>query len=202
MIFMPPHCDTLDGPVVLAAKHALETGNVNFILPWVYEGGEHEVREAFEKALKVRKLGNKDSTALADLWFFETTVRVHRQGEGAPYTGLKPAGLDVGPMIPRVDKALKLGNPTEIMEYLHHTIEHAIHERFEKAYSTKTYDPNNVKAAREHVQAYLGLTLFSHHLYTYIQSGGAHSGEEGEESGEHESSKHEQGEPKKGEHHH
>lgn len=92
---MPPHCDTMDGPVVKAAKRALETGNVNLILPWVPKKSEAELKKAFNKTLRVSKLG-KGATELADYWFFETAVRVHREGEGAPYTGLKPAGLDWG----------------------------------------------------------------------------------------------------------
>jgi hypothetical protein len=45
------------------------------------------------------------------VYFFETRVCVHREGEGAAYTGLKPAGLDLGPDIPAADKALESGNP-------------------------------------------------------------------------------------------
>lgn len=90
---MPPHCDTMDGPVVKAATEALEKGNVNFILSWVPKKAEVELRKAFEKTLLARKLG-KEAKELADYWFFETAVRLHREGEGASYTGLKPAGLD------------------------------------------------------------------------------------------------------------
>jgi hypothetical protein len=96
---MPPHCDTLDGPVVRCCKSALEKGNVNLILPWVPEKAEEELEKAFKKTLLVRKQG-KEAAELADYWFFETTVRLHREGEGAPYTGLKPAGLDWGPVVP------------------------------------------------------------------------------------------------------
>lgn len=34
---MPPHCDTMDGPVVTAAREALETENINLILAYVPE---------------------------------------------------------------------------------------------------------------------------------------------------------------------
>jgi hypothetical protein len=94
------HCDGLDGPVVSLARRALDAGNVNLVLPWVREQDEAEVREAFAHALAVRKLGG-EAKDLADRHFFETLVRVHRAGEGAPYTGLKPAGRDLGPAIPR-----------------------------------------------------------------------------------------------------
>ena len=91
---MPPHCDTMDGPVVAAARRALEKEDVNLILPYVKENASADVKLAFEKALRARKV---DPTAreVADFYFFETAVRLHRAGEGAPYTGLKPAGFDV-----------------------------------------------------------------------------------------------------------
>lgn len=109
---MPPHCDTMDGPVVKAAQRALETGSVNLILPWVPKKAEVELKKAFEKTLRTRKLG-KEAKELADYWLFETAVRLHREGEGAAYTGLKPAGLDWGPVVPRAEKAIEKENPTK-----------------------------------------------------------------------------------------
>jgi uncharacterized protein DUF6448 len=85
---MPPHCDSLDGPVVRAAARALSERNIDLILPFVPEQGELEVREAFEEALGVERLA-PEARRLADDWFFENVVRIHRAGEGAPYTGLK-----------------------------------------------------------------------------------------------------------------
>jgi len=85
------HCDTLDGPVVSAARKALDSGNVNLVLVWVQKDDDAELRDAFQRARNVRKAGG-EAKELADLYFFETLVRVHRAGEGAAYTGLKPAG--------------------------------------------------------------------------------------------------------------
>lgn len=96
---MPPHCDTMDGPVVAAARKALEAQDVNFALAYVPASGEAEVRLAFENVLRAREAAPA-AREVADLYFFETVVRIHRAGEGAPYTGLKPAGLDEGPVIP------------------------------------------------------------------------------------------------------
>ena len=81
------HCDTLDGPVVLDAKAALQKGDVTPVLKWVRADDEKEIREAFAKTLKVRGLGD-DARDLADHHFFETLVRIHRPGEGVAYTGL------------------------------------------------------------------------------------------------------------------
>jgi len=100
------HCDGLDGPVVKAAQKALEMGNVNLVLIWVQKTDGNEIEKAFQKTLAVRKL-NRQAKELGDTYFFETLVRIHRAGEGAPYTGLKPAGRDLGPAIPTADKALE-----------------------------------------------------------------------------------------------
>ncbi len=177
---MPPHCDTMDGPVVTAAKKALETENVNFILPWVAKKAEPELKKVFNKTLHVRKLG-KAAAELADYWFFETAVRVHREGEGAPYTGLKPAGLDWGPVVPRAERAIEQGNAKEVIDFILHTVGDELQERFHKAMLKKNYSENDVAAAREYVQAMLGFVLYSHHLYTYVKSGG----EQGETEGGH-----------------
>src|ERR1051326_7561606 len=102
------HCDGLDGPVVKAAQKALESGNVNPVLIWVLKKDEGEIKKAFQKTLAVRKL-NPQAKELADMYFFETLVRIHRAGEGEPYTGLKPAGRDLEPAIPAADKAIESG---------------------------------------------------------------------------------------------
>jgi len=180
---MPPHCDTIDGPVVKAAKAALRTGNVNLILPWAPRTAEVEIKKAFQKTLRARKLG-KAAAQVADYWFFETVVRLHREGEGAPYTGLKPAGHDLGPVVPRADKAIETGDPKEVVQFLTRTVEHELHRKFKHAIERKDYDVNDVAAARAFVQANLGFVLYSHHLYAYIKGEDGH-GEEGKAGHEH-----------------
>jgi hypothetical protein len=177
---MPPHCDTRDGPVVTAAKRALEAGNVNHILIWVPEEAEGEVRKAFNRALRVRKTG-KEALDLADDWFFEIVIRLHRAGEGAPYTGLKPAGLDEGPVVPRAEKAIAKGNPEEVISFMLHVVEEDLQQRFKTVMERARYDVNNVAAGRAYVRAYIGFVVYAHHLYAGIASGGGH--EEGKGGG-------------------
>jgi hypothetical protein len=45
--------------------------------------------------------------------FFETAVRLHRAGDEAPYTGLKPAGPDWDPFVPRAEKAIETNDATD-----------------------------------------------------------------------------------------
>ena len=169
MLEIPPHCDTMDGPVVSAAKLALNSKDVNLILPWVPKDAESELRDAFNKTLNVRKNGTLEAE-LADYWFFETAVRLHRRGEGKGFNGLKPAGLDWGPVVPKADKAIETGDPKEVIELILTTAEKELNERFENAMSKKNYDKNKIDDAREYIHAMLGFVLYSHHLYKFIIS--------------------------------
>jgi hypothetical protein len=108
------HCDALDGPVISEARTALERGDVTPVLKWVLPEHEDEIRQSFAHTLQVRELGDQ-ARELADRHFFETLVRVHRAGEGAPYTGLKPAGMIEAPIL-KADQALEKGSVDELAQ--------------------------------------------------------------------------------------
>ncbi len=148
------HCDGLDGPVVKAAKSALETGNVNLALIWVQKNDEAAIRDAFQKTLNVRKLGAEAKT-LADMYFYETLVRIHRKGEGAPYSGLKPAGRDLGPAIPAADRAIEMEDGTPLLKLLEEDVRYGVLEHFKEAIERKRFDKNDVEQGREYVKAYV-----------------------------------------------
>lgn len=163
----------MDGPVVKAARRALEAGNVNYIVPWVHKESEEELLRAFDNTLRVRRrTDDKEATDLADLWFFETAVRLHREGEGAPYTGIKPAGALESPAVPMADQAIETEKPDKVIDFLANAVKEELHKRFEHAISKKGFDENDVEAARDYVQAMLGFVLFAGHLHEYIKSGG------------------------------
>ncbi|HEX6077103.1 MAG TPA: DUF6448 family protein [Micromonosporaceae bacterium] len=161
---MPPHCDSLDGPVVGAARDALRHGDVDLILPYVPAGAESEVRQAFDLTIKVRALGS-EARDVADRWFFETVVRVHRAGEGAAFTGLKPAGLDVGPAIPAAEQALESGSPDPLSEVLCGLIREQVARRYAHVVRLRSHAADGVPAAREYVEAMLGLQVWAHGVY-------------------------------------
>src|SRR3990172_7514059 len=142
------HCDTMDGPVVILAKKALEKGDVTLVLPWVAKEKEGEIREAFDLTSAVRGRGAKEKE-LADRYFFETLVRVHREAEGAPFTGLKPAGLDLGPAIPAADKALETGNPKPLLALIEEKIHEGIHRYYVEAMERKKHAGESMEAGRE-----------------------------------------------------
>ncbi len=158
------HCDGMDGPVVLAARKALETGNVNLVLIWVRKNDEGEIKNTFQKTLAVRKLG-PEAKELADRYFFETLVRIHRAGEGAPYTGLKPAGRDLGPAIPAADKALADGIVEPLAKLLTRTVDEGIRKQFARVKSKKGFNKDDVDAGREYVEAYVSYIHYVESLY-------------------------------------
>lgn len=158
------HCDTMDGPVVKAAQKALVTRNVNLVLIWVQKKDEPEIRQRFQQTLAVRRL-NREARELADHYFFETVVRLHRAGEGEPYTGLKPAGTDFGPIVPVVDKALEDGSVAPLLKLFAITDQPEIEKRFSDAITRKNFHPNNVEAGREYVKAYVSFLHHVEHLY-------------------------------------
>ncbi len=158
------HCDTMDGPVVKAAQRALATRNINLVLIWVQKKDEPEIKERFRQTLAVRRL-SREARKLADNYFFETLVRLHRAGEGEPYTGIQPAGTDLGPVIPVADKALQDGSVEALLKLFPSTATADIQARFRDAIARKSFNENDVDAGREYVKAYVSFLHYLEHLY-------------------------------------
>ena len=158
------HCDGLDGPVVKAAQRALETRNPALVLIWVQDKDEPEIRSVFERTLSVREL-SPEARELADRFFFETLVRVHRAGEGAPFTGLKPAGRDLGPAIPAADEAVRVGSVEPVRHLLMVAIQERLRMQFDEVMATKTVEPDDVAAGRAYVRAYVEFIHLVERLY-------------------------------------
>ncbi|WP_216699409.1 DUF6448 family protein [Actinotalea ferrariae] len=168
---MPPHCDSLDGPVVTAARRALDADDVNLLLPYVHADGEDEVREVFALVRTVRHEGTT-AREVADRLLFETVVRVHRAGEGAPFTGLKPAGLDVGPAIPLAEQALADGDAAELVELLTGAVRSEAERRLGLALAAADEAATGVPQARRWVEAMLGLQVWAHGVHKAVHGGG------------------------------
>jgi hypothetical protein len=175
----------MDGPVVTAAKQALEAGNVNPVLIWVSKKDEAEIRNAFQKTLAVRKL-NPEAKELADMYFFETLVRIHRDGEGEPYTGIQPAGRDLGPAAPAADKAIADGKLEPLYKILTDKIHEGLHEKFKEVMKRKDFKKNDVDAGREFVEVYVPFVHYVEILYDAAAKAGGHGHrQEAEKGSEH-----------------
>lgn len=147
------HCDTLDGPVIADAKAALAKGDPAPVLKWVRPEDEKAIRESFARTAAVRKL-SPEARDLADVAFFETLVRLHRAGEGAPYTGLKPAG-SADPLFRRADETLA-GAPVEpLVDEMTAALARGLKERQARAKALRAAAGDDVAKGREAVAAYV-----------------------------------------------
>jgi len=166
------HCDSLEGPVVQDARLALEKGDPKPILKWVNKDHENEILGAFKQTLTVRKKGD-EAKALADRYFFETLVRIHRAGEGEAFTGLKPAS-SVDPGIAAADKALQSGTGEELAKQMSAAVSEGIQKRFAIALERKKHAANSVDAGRKYVKAYVDYIHFVESLNRLTSHGVSH----------------------------
>ncbi len=166
------HCDTLDGPVVADARLALSKGDVAPVLKWIKAGDEATIKDAFSKTLAVRGKG-PEARDLADMYFFETLVRIHRAGEGAPYTGLKPAGTDPGTAVAAADRALATGSADALIKLITDKVADGIQDRFAEAYQARKHADESTLEGRQSVQSYVE---FVHHAERLYDSAGAPAG--------------------------
>lgn len=178
------HCDTMDGPVIKDAQEALEKGDVTPALKWVPASDEDGVRQAFTLALAVRAKG-AEAKQLADRYFFEMLVRLHRASEGAPYTGIKPAGTPTPAPVARSDEALETGNVDALAGRIAGVVEAGIRERFAVASEARKHKDENIEAGRKFVAAYVEFVHYVEAVHDIAMGHGVHHGEKPAETGEH-----------------
>ena len=166
------HCDTLDGPVIQDARVALEKGDVTPVLKWVKKETEPEIQAAFDEAL----LNRETDKEAADMNFFETLVRVHRAGEGADFTGLKPAGA-VEPAVAKADKAIEAGSVDELANEVGNVVSSGIKERFAKLMEAKEHMNDSVEDGRKYVAAYVEYVHYVEGIHNLATGGAAHDHE-------------------------
>ena len=154
------HCDTEDGPAVVDGVRALQAGNVNIALKWVQPEGESEIRDAFERASRVRALGG-EAAVLAERWFLENLVRVHRAGEGAGFDGIKPTGTDLPAQVVAADAALEQRAIDPLRGLIDDERWPELERRFERALALKDFDEDDLTAARAYVHAYVSFFKFA-----------------------------------------
>jgi hypothetical protein len=165
------HCDALDGPIVTAAREALRSNDVDLVLIWVEKKDETEVRKAFARTMAVRKLG-ADAMELADRWFFETVVRIHRMREGEPFHGLKPAGGEAGPAITAADDAIRTGRIESVLSLLEGAMSRSVKRSFDSAMVRKRArrTGTDVETGRRYIAAYMAFVHQVERLYDALES--------------------------------
>lgn len=167
------HCDTYAGPVVQEAKAALEKADVAPVLKWVQKEDEPEIKAAFSRTLSVRTKG-AEAKELADQYFFETLVRIHRAGEGAPYEGLK--NTPPQPIITMLDKALQTGSADSLTAKITSKLSQGIKERHEKVAKAQKNAGKSAEAGREYVEAYVDYMHFVERIHDAMSASEKHHG--------------------------
>lgn len=166
------HCDSMNGPVVKDAQAALANGKIDPVLKWVGKDDEATVRDAFKMTLAVR--GESETAKnVADQYFFETLVRIHRATEGEGFTGLKPAG-SVDPAIAAADRALESGNVDQLADETAAAVRRGIQQRFKDAYDKRKVAEQSVEQGRQYVQAYVEFTHFVEGAAHLVSTGPSH----------------------------
>jgi hypothetical protein len=163
------HCDSEQGPVASAAHQALEKGNVKLILPYVKPAAENELVAAFKQAREVRKAGG-DAQELADRYFIETAIRLHREGEGAPYTGVTEETTPKVILI--ADQAMATGSLDETYKFLNAAMQKGIQEKYEAVVKARAEaeELGTVEAQRERVEAELMFEKYVYELFSLISA--------------------------------
>lgn len=159
MFGSPPasaHCDSYDGPTIKDAAKALETNNVNLVLKWITSEQEEVIIPLFNKTYSL-KTGDKEVYEIVEKHFFETLVRLHRETEGAPFTGLKPAGT-TKKIIQLCDRALESKNVDDFLVKLNTHIGKVIREKYEKVVALDRVKNDSPVKGREYVEAYVDYT--------------------------------------------
>jgi cell division inhibitor SulA len=123
------HHDAGNGPVMKAAKMALETGNANYVLIWVPEESENSLKNILEKTCCERSVRRNMQNRTID-WYFETVNRLHSANDGALYSCLKHGRRDEIPIVPMMERAIETGNLEKILGFIPNTLLADMRERF------------------------------------------------------------------------
>lgn len=161
------HCDTLDGPVAVDAQKALAAGDVTPVLKWVRPDDEAAIRSAFADAVKVRNL-SPEAKALSDRYFLETLVRIHRAGEGAPYSGLKPAG-SADPLFRQADASLVDGKVDELVSEVTKEVADGMKTRYARVRQLRAAAGQDVAKGRQAVAAYVEYLHYVEGLHAAVK---------------------------------
>ena len=147
------HCDWINGPVVADARTALAKGDVTPVLRWIPAADEAGIRDAFQRTLAARSASDQ-TRDVADQWFFETVVRIHRASEGEPFTGLKGADYQPDAGIEIADHAIEANSLAEVEATLTTAIRSELRKRFSEVIEAKKHANESVEAGRHFVHAY------------------------------------------------
>jgi hypothetical protein len=168
------HCDAMDGPVIVEAQAALNSGNIAPLLKWVPASDEAALKASFNKTREVRALG-KNAQELADQQFFTQLVASHRASENAPFTGVKPAGA-IDPAVRLADQALEQGDIDAFLARIVEKFEQNARTAFESTLAAKRKAEQSPERGREYVDHYVHYVHYLENVHNVIAGNNASHG--------------------------
>lgn len=166
------HCDSYDGPVIQDAYKALEMEKVNYVMKWIATEHEMEIKKLFDKTIRLKN-GDAEVYSIVEKHFLETLVRYHRETEGAPYTGLKPAG-STAEIVQMADNSIAKKEVKTLLKDLNNHIQAVISEKYEKVMELEKVKDNSTAEGRAYVEAYVDYTHTLEALEEVLSHEGAH----------------------------
>lgn len=166
------HCDSFDGPVIQDALKALDSEDVKLVMKWIEEEYEEEIKNLFEKTVSLKQ-GDVEIYSIVEMYFLETLVRVHREGEGAAYTGLKPAGSTT-PFVQMADRSIEDGDMNRVLSNIDKHFRHVIAEKFDKVRELSKTKESSIEEGRAYVEAYVDYTHTLEAIEEALLHGGHH----------------------------
>ncbi len=166
------HCDSYDGPVIQDALKALNEKDVSYVMKWIDKDQEAEIASLFNKTLGLKN-SDLEIYSIVEKHFLETLVRLHRETEGAPFTGLKPAGSTT-PIIQMADQSIENKEVNNLLTNLDKHIQKVITEKYEKVNALSKVKDNSTAEGRAYVEAYVDYTHTLEAIEAALEHGGHH----------------------------
>src|SRR5690554_1351927 len=166
------HCDSYDGPVIQDAFKALDANEAGYVMKWVATEHEPEIQQLFDKTIEL-KSGDATVYGIVEKHFLETLVRYHRETEGAPYTGLKPAGT-TAPIVQMADHAIAQKEVSTLLNDLDSHIRKVVTEKYDTVILLEKAKDNSIAEGRAYVAAYVDYTHTLEALESVLSHDGTH----------------------------
>lgn len=166
------HCDSYDGPVIQDALRALEQDDVSLVMKWIEPQYEAEISNLFTKTVSLKDQ-DQEVYDIVEKHFLETLVRLHREGEGAPFTGLKPAG-SATPLVQMADASIAQNDLTGLLTKLTDHLQKDLSDKYQKVMDLHKVKDQSVEQGRAYVAAYVDYTHTLEGIEHILAHGGHH----------------------------
>lgn len=166
------HCDSYDGPVIQDALKALEQNDVSLVMKWIDAQHEAEISSLFTKTVNLRGQ-DQEVYQIVEKHFLETLVRLHREGEGAPFTGLKPAGSATH-LVQMADASIAQNDIEGLLVKLTNHLKNDLGDKYHKVMELHKVKDDSAEQGRAYVAAYVEYTHTLEGIEHILTHGGHH----------------------------